>query len=268
VDYGEASNVINRWKAAHVPSSTLVLLDQPTIVENDVGQRPVERIVCSPVGRRRGGMQPANKGRSDMFGTDAPVWNFLSRFGGAADPFCPSTATCVLETYPVLAMISLGWTLVDSQRPTGRLPTYNPERRKTFAIADWAHVCRATAATLLTEGASELSSWALAAGRNPKPSNSDQDQVDACICLIAALHLARGADALFVGNCTTGYIVVPDSEALRNELATRCDELAYVASDWLRVFRLPTRMSPVMPGALGRAPDDESEVPEHTVTLV
>jgi len=94
---------------------------------------------------------------------------------------------------PVLAMISLGWTLVDSRRPTGRLPKYNPERRKTFAIADWAHVCRATAATLLTEGASELSSWALAAGRNPKPSKSDQDQVDACICLIAALHLAINA---------------------------------------------------------------------------
>jgi predicted RNase H-like nuclease len=234
-----------------VPSSTLVLIDQPTIVENDTGQRPVERIVCSAVGRRRGGMQPGNKRRADMFGTDAPVWEFLSRFGGAADPFGPATETCVVETYPVLAMMSLGWMLVDSQCRAARLPKYNPQRRKTFAIADWAHVCSATAARLLAEGASELSSWALAARGKPKPRKTDQDQVDACICLIAALHLAKGADALFVGNCATGYIVVPDSEALRNELASRCHELAYVASDWLRVFRLPSGMPPLIARRLG-----------------
>jgi len=267
VDYEEASNVINRWKAAHVPSSTLVLLDQPTIVENDVGQRPVERIVCSPVGRRRGGMQPANKGRADMFGTDAPVWNFLSRFGGAADPFGPSTATCVLETYPVLAMISLGWTLPDSGRPAGRLPKYNPERRKTFAIADWAHVCRTTAATLLADGLAELSDWVTAAGRNPKPTKSDQDRVDACICLIAAAHLAKGRDTLFVGNRVSGYIVVPDSEPLRVELAERCRELAYVASDWMHVFRLAGSAS-LEADALNALADGKGEVPERAVTIV
>jgi predicted RNase H-like nuclease len=238
VRYSEAADVVGVWQAMHAPSSTLVLVDQPTIVENDAGQRPVEGIVCSVVSRLRGGMQPANKGRADVFGDDAPVWEFLSRFGGPADPFGAATATRVLETYPVLAIISLGWTLPDSQRPAGRLPKYNPERRKTFLMADWVHVCRAVAVRLLGEGMTELAAWIETVAHNSKPTKSDQDRVDACICLIAALHVARGRDALFVGNCATGYIVVPDSAGLRDQLEARCRDLAHVPSEWLRVFRL------------------------------
>jgi predicted RNase H-like nuclease len=238
VRFGEATDIIGDWQMAHAPSSTLVLLDQPTIVANNTGQRSVEQIVCSTISRRRGGMQPANTGRDDMFGTNAPVWEFLARFGGSADPFAGAGSTRVFETYPVLAMIALGWTLADSQRPTGRLPKYNPERRKTFAIADWVHVCRATGARLQAEGATELALWTEVAASNWKPTKNDQDRLDACICLLVALHLAKGRDALFVGRCTTGYIVVPNSDSLRNELAIRCTELGRDPSDWVRVFRL------------------------------
>jgi predicted RNase H-like nuclease len=144
----------------------------------------------------------------------------------------------VFETYPVLAMIALDWTLPDAQRLAGRLPKYNPERRKTFAIADWVHVCRMTAATLRNAGATELAAWAEAAAGNPKPSKGDQDALDACICLTAPLHLAKGRDGLFVGCYTTGYIVVPSSDLLRNELATRCTKLGRDPSSCVRVFRL------------------------------
>jgi len=89
---------------------------------------------------RRGAVQPANTGRTDMFGEKAPVWQFLNRFGGPADPFEPVEGTRVIETYPVLVMIALGWMLPDS-RPKGRLPKYNPERRPPFSISDWQHVC-------------------------------------------------------------------------------------------------------------------------------
>ena len=183
-------------------------------------------------------MQPANKGRVDMFGAMAPVWEFLAGFGGAVDPFARPASTQVFETYPVLAMIALGWTLPDPERPAGRLPKYNPERRKTFAIADWAHVCRTTAATLRAEGAPELAAWTEIAATKTKPTKSDQDRLDACICLVVALHLAKGRDALFVGCCTTGYIVVPNSETLRNELERRCVELGRESARWVRVFRL------------------------------
>jgi predicted RNase H-like nuclease len=64
VRFEEATSVIAGWQTEHRPSSTLVLIDQPTIVENQTGQRQVERIVCSVVSRRRGGMQPAYKAAS------------------------------------------------------------------------------------------------------------------------------------------------------------------------------------------------------------
>ena len=214
VQYENAAEIICQWQATHHASSTLVLLDQPTIVVNEVGQRPVEQIVCPSVSRRRGGMQPGNRGRKDMFGAAAPVWEFLARFGGAADPFGDAVSTSVLETYPVLTMIALGWTLPDAERPAGRLPKYNPERRKTFAIADWAHVCRTISTKLAADGAAELAIWAQTAATNLKPTKSDQDRLDACICLVSALHLAKRRDALFVGCCNTGYIVVPDSDLL------------------------------------------------------
>jgi predicted RNase H-like nuclease len=235
--FHQATEIIGEWQLAHTPSSTLVLLEQPTIVTNDTGQRCVERIVCSAVGRRRGGMQPANTGRDDMFGAAAPLWTFLADIGGLTDPFAEPPSTQVIETYPVLAMIALGWTLSDSERPTGRLPKYNPER-KTFATADWAHVCRTTAAHFAETGAPEMAGWAAAAASDPKPTKQDQDRLDAYICLLVALHLARGGDALFVGCPTNGYIVVPGSDSLRSELVARCLELRLDPAAWLRSFPL------------------------------
>jgi predicted RNase H-like nuclease len=185
-------------------------------------------------------MQPANRRRTEMFGPDAPVWEFLAGLGGAADPFDDAQSTRVLETYPVLAIIALGWTLPDKERPAGRLPKYNPERRKTFAISDWTHVCRTTSVWLATAGARESAAWAEGAAIKTKPTKSDQDRLDACICLVSALHLANGREGLLVGCCATGYIVVPDSEMLRNEFERRCVELGREATSWVRVFRLST----------------------------
>jgi predicted RNase H-like nuclease len=120
VDYRAAEDVILKWQTEQVPTATVVLLDQPTIVTNTAGQRPVENIVGSPIGLRYGGMQPANTGKAEMFGEGAPVWPFLARFGGPADPLKPVADTRVFETYPVLAMIALGWTLPDSRGGTIR----------------------------------------------------------------------------------------------------------------------------------------------------
>ena len=139
-NFTEAANVISEWQRSERPAETIVLLDQPTIVKNATGQRPVENIVASPVSLRYGGVQPASISRAEMFGPSAPVWLFLNQFGGAADPLSSTADTKVFETYPVLAMIALGWILPDT-RVTGRLPKYNPERRKTFSIDDWRYVC-------------------------------------------------------------------------------------------------------------------------------
>jgi len=237
-NFQEAEGVILQWQAELAPATTIVLLDQPTIVRNASGQRPVENIVGSAVSLRYGGMQPANTGRKEMFGRDAPVWSFLSRFGGAANPLEPEwVGTRVIETYPVLAMIALGWTLPDS-RAAGRLPKYNPERKKTFSQSDWQYVCRQTSGAFGGCGLREIVQWLEAAGRNPFPRKSDQDRLDSCLCLLVALYLAEQKDCLMVGNRETGYIVVPSSAGLRAELEARCTLTHRGPSDWLRVFQL------------------------------
>jgi predicted RNase H-like nuclease len=239
VDYPGATDLIVEWQRQEAAVSTLVLLDQPTIVKNATGQRAVENIVSSAVSLRYGGMQPANTARTEMFGVDAPVWRLLERFGGAADPLGRSTATCVLETYPVLTMIAMGWMLPD-RRSKGRLPKYNPERRKTFSFSDWAHVCGKTSAEFRNRGLGGVADWIDALAQQRRPRKSDQDKLDACLCLLVALDLAEHRDCLMVGNVQTGYIVVPGAKDLRQELASRCDKTGRMPADWVRVFRLGT----------------------------
>ena len=66
VDYLQAEELILKWQREQAPAATIILLDQPTIVKNAAGQRPVENIVGSSVSLRYGGMQPANTSREEM----------------------------------------------------------------------------------------------------------------------------------------------------------------------------------------------------------
>jgi len=209
VNYPQAQAVILKWQAEWVPMSTIILLDQPTIVENPAGQRIVENIVGATVSRRRGGMQPANTSRKEMFGRDAPIWPFLSRFGGPAHPQEPVGDTHVIETYPVLTLIALLWTLPDI-RPKGRLPKYNPKQRKTFSISDWQTVCGLVSSAFRERGLMEIVRWLDDAAGKSSPRKSDQDGLDGCLCLLVALFLVERKDCLMVGDRQTGYIVVPD----------------------------------------------------------
>jgi predicted RNase H-like nuclease len=236
VNYQGAEQVILKWQAEHLPTATIISLDQPTIVKAAAGQRPVENIVGSPVGLRRGGMQPANTGRDEMFGEQAPVWKFLTRFGGAADPLMPIADTCVFETYPALTMIALDWMLSDS-RAAGRLPKYNPERKSTFNISDWRHVCESASNAFRDRGLMDIVRWINQAARNTSPRKRDQDCLDACLCLLVALYLAERKDCLMVGDYQTGYIVVPYGAGLHAELDRRCKQTDRVPSQWVRAFK-------------------------------
>jgi predicted RNase H-like nuclease len=236
VDYREAEVVILKWQAEQVPMATIVLLDQPTIVKNAAGQRPVENIVGSPVGLRYGGMQPANTAREEMFGKEAQVWPFLTRFGGPADPLVPIAGTRVFETYPVLSMIALGWMLPDS-RAAGRLPKYNPGRKKTFSISDWQYVCGLASGAFRGRGLTDIVLWIDAAAQNSSPRKSDQDGLDACLCLLVALYLAERKDCLMVGDLHSGYIIVPYGVELHAELDARCSQTRRVPSEWVRRFK-------------------------------
>lgn len=235
-DFPQAQARILGWQAQHSPQSTLILIDQPTIVVNGSGQRPVENIVSASVSRRRGGMQPANTARAEMFGHEAPIWRFLGQFGGAANPLVTEPQTVsVLETYPVLALIALGW-VRDDARPCGRLPKYNPERKKTFSILDWQYVCRSAAALFGALGLTDTADWIERVGLKDKPNKSDQDKLDACLCLLVSIHIAEGRHCLMVGDVESGYIIAPHCPNLRTELDSRCTASSKDPSAWVRVI--------------------------------
>ncbi len=236
-NFSEAQEIILKWRAERTPTATIVMLDQPTIVNNGERQRPVENIVGSPVSLRYGGVQPANTSKKEMFGKDAPMWPFLARFGGPADPLNPVADTGVFETYPVLAMIALGWTLADA-RATGRLPKYNPERRKTFCISDWRHVCGRASAAFHERGLRGIAAWIDNAAQIATPHKSEQDRLDACMCLLVAIYFSERKDCLMVGDQQTGYMIVPFNAGLRAELETRCRATGRPPSQWVRVFRM------------------------------
>jgi predicted RNase H-like nuclease len=184
-------------------------------------------------------MQPTSKSKTERFGEGAPVWGFIDTFGGAGDPLAsPSADAVVYETYPVLTIISQGWSLKDS-RPKGRIPKYNPEKRK--AIWDWLEVCENTSAAFLERGLgeSEIFRWIKDVGTEEKPKKSDQDKLDACLCLVVALDLAERKDCLMVGEMESGYMVVPYiDEVLQKELEERCVATGRKRSEWVHKFKL------------------------------
>ena len=170
-----------------------------------------------------------------MFGEGAPLWAFLRRFGGGADPRSPITATSVFETYPVLTMIALGW-LCRGERPGGRLPKYNPARRRTFSLEDGQFVCGKLAEELRRRGLTCLLAWVNQGASKTKPRQVDQDGLDACLCLLMALYISEGRECLMVGDTETGYILVPHGDGLRRELEDRCLAIGRDSRDVVHVF--------------------------------
>jgi len=236
-DYPEASRVIRNWRASLEPAHTLILLDQPTIVRNATGQRPVEGIAGSPIGRHGGGMQPANTSKAEMFGADAPVWEFLAEFGGAVDPLEPVEDVAVFETYPSLALIGLDW-LRPSLGAISRLPKYNPANRAKFSLEDWRSVCGRAGEELQAFGLVDVPRWLDELADLPAPRKAHQDGLDACLCLVVALHLVEQKTCLMVGDMSTGFIVVPHGDMLARELTERCPLVGCDPLDWVHEFCL------------------------------
>ena len=120
---------------------TLVALDQPTVVPNATSMRPVERVAASLISWLGGGVQPSNRGKVGMFCDASPIWGFLSNLGAREAPEEARIATSglyLMEVFPALALPSL------VPEFFGRLmaPRYNPDRRKTFKVADWGRVAQ------------------------------------------------------------------------------------------------------------------------------
>ena len=205
---------------------TLLAIDQPTIVPNAGGARPVERAVASLMSYSGGGIQPAFRGKAPMFGDGAPIWRFLAEMRFVDDPQAACEADeggFVMEVFPALAMLGLDPTFMVGR---GCGPRYNPSRA-TFKLTAWQAVCRATAREARRLGLGSVAEWCDSLDAESKPRKRTQDELDAVICLVVAARWrwAR-ASCLMIGDGAHGYIVAPVSPETRAYLtraAKRCD---------------------------------------------
>lgn len=217
VSFDEALTFIRNVR--HDDGATLIALDQPTVVPNMTGMRPVERVAASLVCWLGGAVQPSNRGRLGMFCDASPIWRFLTALRAVEDPERARVATqgtYLIEVFPALALASLGF--------FGRLrgPRYNPDRRKTFRAEDWIRVAEAAVQESLALGCEELAAWCRNAGRITQPRKPDQDKMDSALCVLIALRwrLRPRGESLLLGDLTTGYMVLPATPEVRDRLIT------------------------------------------------
>jgi predicted RNase H-like nuclease len=134
VTFDGALEFIERFRQGSM--FTLVALDQPTLVPNATGMRPVERVAASVISWMGGGVQPANTGKLGMFCHSSPIWGFLQALNAIQDPEEAQGAikgVYLIEVFPALALASL------EPKFFARLgaPKYNPTKKKKFRKTDW-----------------------------------------------------------------------------------------------------------------------------------
>ena len=215
--FSEASSFIRQCRTAGV---TLVALDQPTIVPNKTGMRPVERVAASVISWMGGGVQPSNQGRKGMFCDESPIWKFLGDLEAVEDPHQARSAInglYLMEVFPALALASLDPTAFGRKAA----PKYNPDRKKTFQPTDWPRVAEAAAREADTFDCADLAAWCRQAGQIAAPRKADQDRLDAALCVLIALRwrLRPPEESLLVGDVVTGYMVSPCCPPVRARLA-------------------------------------------------
>ncbi len=213
----------------------LIAIDQPTIVPNREGCRPVDRVAGSLISELGGGVQPARRaGEGEaFFGDDAPIWRFLTRVMAQQNPIQARTAAVgrfLIEVFPALALPAMIPEVWDRHRAA----KYNPVGRG-FDLADWALVSSGLAKYARKFGMWELADWADAQAHRKQPRKPDQDRLDAAICLAIAISWRRGSpdDGIQSGDETTGYMVTPVSVATRAVLTRAAEKRGVpIDRDW------------------------------------
>lgn len=187
-----------------------IALDQPTIVPNATGSRPVDKVAASLISWIGGGVQPANRSKLGMFDDDAPVWAFKSALGATEDPEGARNAESgvfIAEVFPALALPSLATEFC------GRLmgPRYNPERRKTFRVDHWNSVLSCASSVGDSLDVAGISAWCENHRLTVPPRKADQDLLDGVLCaLIGYLWLfGPRSHMLMIGDRDSGYMVTP-----------------------------------------------------------
>ena len=223
VSFSEALEFIKDKRQGH--DFSLVAIDQPIVVPNETGSRPVDRVAASQISFVGGGVQPANRGKKGMFCDNSPIWSFLSGLNSRQKPMDARTATnghFLVEVFPALALSALH----SDFAKRNAAPKYNPANKRKFRLADWRVVARIVAGTARQLGIVDLASWADGMGSLDKPGKADQDCLDASICALVGL-LWRGGSAshsAMLGDVDTGYMITPVSDETKGRLESAAHE--------------------------------------------
>ena len=198
---------------------SLVAIDQPTIVRNETGSRPVDRVAGSLISYVGGGAQPANLSKAALFGEYSPFRQFLLELGATEDPLAAragEVGNFMIEVYPALALPSLNSQF--AERLGG--PKYNPGNKKKFRQKDWVAVTDVVADLAGRHGIDGLEAWAKGMGRIEEPRKADQDLLDAAICALVGYlwRFGPSGEVAMIGDLDTGYIITPTSEDTRPRL--------------------------------------------------
>lgn len=188
---------------------TVAVIDQPMVVPNDAGQRPVEGIVSSLAGALGGAVQPANRSKAQMFGADAPIWSFLQTEieNGASLNFASAPGATkgywLVEGIPMFSIVGA------IPRFEDRMAKYNPQRRRSFRPSDWRNLCTDIGSIFRRLKVQVAPVWCQQKAALDRPKKADQDQLDAVICALTALQfwLHGFRRCVAVGDVHKGYMV-------------------------------------------------------------
>lgn len=208
--FDDAAQIIEQAVAGS--DFVLVALDQPTLVPNSHGMRPVERVAASVVNAIKGGVQPAYRAKTSLFGENAPIWRFLDRINARENPSAARTNSrglFLIETFPALALP----TIIPEIWHRKRAAKYNPSVKR-FSIDDWQLVSRGVAQFTGRFHAPSLARSAIEFAHIHEPRKADQDKLDALICLSIALNWRRcpKKESMVIGDGITGYMVTPTNQ--------------------------------------------------------
>jgi predicted RNase H-like nuclease len=217
VSFANAHSFIDELR--HDFAVSLVAIDQPTVVPNTTGSRPVDKVAGSLVSFVGGGVQPANRSRIGMFCNDSAIWSFLSKLNATQDPIDARGATkgnFLIEVFPALAFPSLEDRF--SQRLSG--PKYNPKNRRKFRLEDWRSVTAVVRTSAQNFGVVGLVDWCDRMDAIAEPRKADQDMLDAALCALIGLGWRAGpvTRSAMLGDLNTGYMVTPISDSTRPRL--------------------------------------------------
>ena len=217
VSFDQALKYIRPRRMGHAYS--LIAIDQPMIVKNKTGSRPVDRAAGTLLGYIGGGVQCASLKKSTLFGEGSLFWRFMSELDAMKDPLAARTTEAgefMIEVFPALALPSL------NSRFAERLgaPKYNPKKSDKFRQKDWISVTGVVACLARQHEIEGLETWADGMGKIEKPRKADQDRLDAAICALVGYLWRFGAsgEVAMIGDLDSGYMITPISENTRSRL--------------------------------------------------